>query len=249
VIATLPMYLRPETAPATGALWALVRDGLRRRGIDAPETLDPDIGMIEGWSHPDLILGQICNLPWRARFRDTVTLIGAADYALPGEAPGNYHSVVIVGRDSPIRSMEGALSARFAANDGLSQSGWGAPWRAAQDRGIDLALHCITGSHAASLHTVARGAADAAAIDAQTWRLLLRHDAAAARVRVVDRTGSSPGLTFCTARGNDPAPIRAALCDAIAALPPRARAAIDLCGIVTHPASAYDLPIPPNPAT
>ena len=246
MIATLPMYLRPETAPATEALWALVRDGLRGRGIDAPETLHPDIGMTEGWGHPDLVLGQICNLPWRARFRETVTLIGAADYALPGAAPGMYHSVVIVHRDSPIRTMDAALSARFAANDALSQSGWGAPWLWARDRAIDLTLHGITGSHAGSLHAVASGAADAAAIDAQTWRLLLRHDTAAARVRVVGRTGSSPGLTFCTARGNDPDPIRAALADAISALPARHRAAMDLCGIVDHPASAYDLPIPPS---
>lgn len=248
MIATLPMYLRPETAPATGALWALVRDGLRGRGIAAPDRLDPDIGAAEGWARPDLVLGQICNLPWRARFRDRVTLLGAADYGLPGAEPGTYYSVVIVRRDSPIRSMEAALTARFAANEGLSQSGWAAPWLWAQARGIQMRPDpMITGSHAASLGAVAGGAAGAAALDAQSWRLLLRHDPAAARVRVIGRTGASPGLTFCTARGNDPAPLRAALCEAIAALAPRHRAAMDLAGIVVHPETAYDLPIPPRP--
>lgn len=39
MIASLGMYDRPETMAANDRLWALVRDGLRARGIAAPEAL------------------------------------------------------------------------------------------------------------------------------------------------------------------------------------------------------------------
>ncbi|WP_246082534.1 hypothetical protein [Rubellimicrobium rubrum] len=49
--------------------------------------------------------------------RDRVTIIGAADYELPGAGPGEYYSVVIAHAASP------ALGARFALNDAASNSG------------------------------------------------------------------------------------------------------------------------------
>ena len=58
-----------------------------------------------------------------------------------------------------------------------------------------------TGSHAASVESVAAGDADVAAIDAVTFALLQRHrPALMRRVRVLHWTVRSPGLPFVTSR-------------------------------------------------
>jgi hypothetical protein len=186
VIASLPMYDRPETQGAHDALWALIRDGLRTRGIDAPDALDRDTPYDEGWARPDLVLGQICNLPWRARFQNRVTLIGAADHGL---GPGLYHSVIV----------RGGSGDRFALNDPLSNSGWDMPQQWAREAGVALRPVLVTGSHAASLRAVAEGRADMAGIDAVSWSMFQRWDPLAAEVREVARTASTPGMTFVAA--------------------------------------------------
>jgi ABC-type phosphate/phosphonate transport system substrate-binding protein len=94
---------------------------------------------------------------------------------------------------------------------------------------------------------VAAGQADLAAIDAQTWRHLLRFDGADPALKIA-RTDPTPALPWITAASRDPAPIRAALSDALAALPESTRAALDLHGIVQIDADTYRaVPIPPNP--
>ena len=78
---------------------------------------------------PDLVLGQICNLPLRAKFRVRLTVIGAADYGLPdGCPPGHYNSLFVVRKDAAGRTPQGLCHiARFAANALMSHSGYGAP--------------------------------------------------------------------------------------------------------------------------
>lgn len=246
MIAALPMYDRPENAAAHDALWALIRDGLRARGIDAPDALDRATSYDAGWGRDDLVLGQICNLPYRARFRDRVTAIGAADHDLPDCPPGHYHSIWILRADDPAADPL-TRAGRFAYNDGLSHSGWGAPWAAAAARDVRLTPHLRTGGHAESLRAVAEGRADLAAIDAITWRNLARWSPHAGAVRVAGRTGTAPGMTFIAAGHVDPAPRLAAIAEAIAALPQPERDILGLRGIVALPQSAYDLPFPPDP--
>ena len=241
MIAALPMYDRPENAAAHDALWALIRDGLRARGIDAPDALDRETPYDETWARPDLVLGQICNLPWRARFRDRVTLIGASDYGLPGAGPGEYYSLVVARADDP------APGPRFALNDPLSNSGWDAGQDWARRNGVPIRPALVTGSHAESLRAVAEGRADLAAIDAVTWRNLQRWDPLARQVRVLDRTAASPGQSFITRAGQDPAPYREAVAQAIADLPAAASELLGLRAIVALPLSAYDRPLPPVP--
>lgn len=239
MIASLPMYDRPQNATAHDALWALVRDGLRARGLKAPDGLDRATAYDEGWGRPDLVLGQICNLPFRARFRGRVTVIGAADYGLPGAAPGEYFSVIV--------SRPGARGGRLAFNDAMSNSGWDAvqAWAASRRRDVRPVLR--TGSHAGSLRAVASGLADLAGIDAVTWRAMERWDAASRRVVVIARTSTSPGMTFITRAGEDPAPYREALAEGIARLDPGAAAILGLRGVVVLPEAAYDRPLPPDP--
>ena len=95
------------------------------------------------------------------------------------------------------------------------------------------------GSHRAAARAVAGGRADMAAIDAISWRAIARHDAPlAARLRVAGETGRSPGQTFVTS-APDPAPHRAALREAVAALAPIHRAVLGLAGLVVLPGAAY----------
>ncbi len=241
MIAALPMYDRPELRSDTDALWAALRDALRARGIDAPDALTRDRDPWEVWQSPDLIFAQTCGLPFRARLHATVTLVATPDFALPGCPPGHYNSVIIA-RDAAVPAHP-----RLAVNDTLSQSGWAAlhGWLTAQ--AILPGPVTLTGAHAASARAVTDGSADLAAIDAQTWRQLTRAGAADPALEIA-RTDPTPALPYITAAANDPAPIRAALSDALAALPESTRAALDLHGIVQIDADTYRaVPIPPNP--
>ncbi|MBI1416535.1 MAG: PhnD/SsuA/transferrin family substrate-binding protein [Limimaricola sp.] len=249
MIASLPMYDRPENMAAHDALWALIRNGLRDRGLDAPDALDRATDHMEGWGRPDLVLGQICNLPYRALFRDRVTAIGCADYGLSDTPAGHYRSLFVVREDDPAKRPEDCDGYRLAYNEGMSQSGWGTAWAWSQARGMTLRPALQTGAHRASVAAVAEGRADWAAVDAISFRNMAGRDPGAARLRVIGRTDPSPGMTFITRPGQNPAPYFAAISDAIAALPAEHRDEIGLRAIVALPPSAYDLPLPPNPAS
>ncbi len=246
--AALPMYLTPETQSAHDALWALIRDGLRDRGIAAPDALDHSLSPPEAWAAPDLVLSHICNLPYRKYFRDRVTLIGASDYGLEGCAPGEYRSLFVVRPGHPATRPEELDGARFAYSEEDSQSGWGAAALWSRAAGIRLNPVLATGAHRHSIEAVARGEADAATIDAQSFRILSRTMDEAARIRVIGATPPSPGISFITCRGQNPEPYAAAIGTAIEALAPRHRNALGLRGIACLSPDAYDLPIPPPPA-
>lgn len=247
MFAALPMYDRPENAAAHDALWHLMRDGLRTRAISAPDELDRTTHHMDGWARPDLTLSMICNLPWRAAFRDRVTLIGAADYGLSDTPPGHYHSVLIIRADDPAEQLTETAGYRLAFNEPLSNSGWDMPQACLRAHGLTPRPCLQTGAHVASLAAVASGQADIAGIDAITFRNLLRWEPNAARVRVIAHTHATPGMTFITAPDRDPAPFRAAIAEAIAALDPASRNTLGLQGIVTLPPSAYEIPLPPPP--
>ena len=236
-IAALPMYDRPENAAAHDALWARVRDGLRARGLAAPDALDRKVGVWEGWESPDLVLGQICNLPYRTRMRGRVRLVGAGDHGLEGAPPGFYYSVFVVRRDDD-PDPASYRRRRFAYNEGLSHSGWGAPQAWAAGRGFRYPATLATGAHVESARAVAEDRADLAAIDAATWRMFERWEPIAADLRVIGRTGVSPGLTYVTA-ATDPAPHFEAVAEAIAALDAASRETLGLRGVCRLPESAY----------
>ncbi len=248
MIAALPMYARPENRAAHDGFWADVRDGLRSRGIDAPEALDHDIDHFDSWGRPDLCLGQICNLPYRAHFKDRVTLIGASDYGLEGCEAGQYRSVVVVRKDDPATAVGDCDGYRLAYNDAGSQSGWAAAWVMSRAAGIGFARGPLTHGHRLSLAAVATGGADIAFIDAQTYRIALTHGTDATdQLKVIGYSHRSPAMSFITRKGQNPAPYFAAIQEAIAAMPEPSRATLGLCGIVALPLSAYAEPLPPRP--
>lgn len=243
MFAALPMYDRPENAAAHDALWAGIREQL---GF-GPEHLDRKTKYDEGWARPDLLVGQICNLPYRARFRERVTRIGAADYGLPDTPAGYYHSVYVVRAEEAPRGLAPALLGRFAYSDALSHSGWGAAHAAVASQGLQFHTTIRTGSHHASMLAVAEGRADLASIDAITWRMFEAWETSAQGLRVIGRTRVSPGMTFITAPQNDPAPLFDAIETAISNLPENHAKTLGLRGITHLPDSAYDIPLPPNP--
>lgn len=243
MLASLPMYDRPENAAAHDALWAGVRD---RIGF-GPRVLDRAIGCDAGWARPDLILGQICNLPYRATFREMVRPLGNGDYALQDTPPGYYHSVFVVRAEDGARGLAPAVLGRFAYNDAMSQSGWGAA--TAHITAMGLRFHTVvrTGAHIDSAKSVAQGAADLACIDAVTWRMFEMWEPMAKDLRVIARTNLSPGMTFITGQDHDPSQIRAALAAAIDDLSNTHKATLGLRGIVDLPNTAFDLPLPDQP--
>lgn len=233
-VATLPMYDWPEVRAETDALWARLRDALRACGIAAPEALSRDA---MHWTHPRLALSQTCALPLRLGLAGKVTLVGAPDYGHAGCPPGYYRSALVVRHDDPRESASELAGARFAYNSTDSQSGWGALVAALGP--LDHALGLATGAHRDSVRAVAEGSADVAAIDAQSWRLALAWEPAAARLRVVGWTRPTPGTPFITAGGRDPAPFAAAAAAAIAALAPPVRAALGLAGFAPLTSTHY----------
>lgn len=249
MIAALPMYDRPELTGATDRFWSLVRDGLRGRGIAAPEALHRgDQDLMAQWLRPDLLLSQTCGFPFRARLHGHVTLIGTPNFGVEGCPPGHYRSVLIARRDDPRDGLAAFDGVALAYNDGLSQSGWAAPQNHAAGLGLRFPAGLRTGSHSASLAAVAKGQADLAALDAVTFRLIARADPLAAAVKVVAMTDPTPGLPYICAKGLDPAPIFDALAAAIPALTADDRAALGLRGMVRLPAEAYlAVPTPPAP--
>ncbi|MDG4649117.1 PhnD/SsuA/transferrin family substrate-binding protein [Roseibacterium sp. SDUM158017] len=248
MIATLPMYLRPETRDATDGFWALIRDSLRDRGVDAPDGLDHAMSPTQAWARSDLVLSQICNLPHRLGFSGMVTLVAAPDLGLPDAPPGTYYSVLVAHADDPRGTLADFAGATLAINGADSQSGWGAPAAAAAAAGIAFGRACATGAHSASARAVAARRADIAALDVASWRMIRRWDAFARDLRVIGRTPSTPALAYVTAAGTDPAPHRAALAEAFAATSPEMRGMLGLAGILDpDPAGYAALPVPAPP--
>ncbi len=249
LIAALGMYDRAETAGANDRLWRLIQGALRDMGQDVPDALvRGDLAYMAGWLSSDLVLSQTCSLPYRAKLADKVALIASPDYALEGCPVGHYRSVYVARKDAAFANLQQAAGRRFAFNEALSHSGWAAPYADHLAQGLSLNATLHTGEHRASAMAVAAGRADYAALDALTWELIQTYDGFADQLQVLGATPASPALPFITAKTRDPAPLRAALAQAITALAPADRAALHLRGLAQIPASAYlSLPIPPAP--
>lgn len=243
MFASLPMYDRAENATAHDALWS----GVRSRLGYGPETLDRSTYYKDGWARPDLMFGHICNLPYRAQFGECVTPIGCSDYGLPDTPAGYYHSLFVVRNEDASRGLAPATLGRFAYNDALSQSGWGAPLAHITAMGLRFHTTLRTGAHVDSMNAIADMRADLACIDAVTWRMLEQWEPRARELTVIGRTRASPGQMFVTGKSFDPTPIRAALTAAIADLSTDHAATLGLRGIITLPASALNMPLPAAP--
>ncbi|MBX2854995.1 MAG: PhnD/SsuA/transferrin family substrate-binding protein [Rhodobacteraceae bacterium] len=221
MIAALPMYDWPEVRDATDAFWAVWRDKLRLRGIDAPERLTRDAPLEEIWTHPELLVAQTCGWPFVRGLCGDARLIATPCYAAEGCEGPMYRSWLVArseevtaGRITACRHAEGR---RMAVNCLQSLSGW---------RGIAAELKAgvsvmETGSHRESIRAVAEERADVAAIDVVSWGLACAWAPdLTRRLRVAAGTPPVPGLPFITAGARperEILEIRAALHEALAA--------------------------------
>ncbi|NKB29100.1 MAG: PhnD/SsuA/transferrin family substrate-binding protein [Rhodobacteraceae bacterium] len=236
MIASLPMYDRPEVRGATDRFWQAIRAALG----DGPETLHRKGDAWEDWQSPDLLLSQTCGFPYRKRLHGKVNLVATPSYDLPCNPPGYYHSAMVVRIDDRRATLTDFADAVLARNDPLSQSGWAAPEHEAAALGFSFRRRTInSGSHQASARMVAEGGADIAALDAVSWAMIERHDSFAGNLRVLARTRPTPGLPYVTAATRDPAPLAAAIAAAIPALSQSDRDDLLLTGLVRIPAQAY----------
>jgi len=246
MIASLMMYNRPEIAPAVARYWTLLRRELAARGIDAPEYLSNDAPEFDVWTAPDLVLSQTCGLPYRLWLHDRVTLIGTPDFGAPDCPPGYYNSLIVVRKDDPRETLEDFAQARFVYNQSVSQSGFGAMWNVAQERGFWFDDTFESGAHVTSARMIAEGEADISAIDSITWRLIERYDAFSDHLKVLETTPPTPGHCYIAAPGADAGAGFDAAAAAIDALAADDRETLGLRGMLRVPTADYfAVPNPP----
>ncbi|MEM7720290.1 MAG: PhnD/SsuA/transferrin family substrate-binding protein [Pseudomonadota bacterium] len=240
MIATLPMYDRPETREATDRLWA----GIRAELPDAPEVLTRDA---YHWTDAELVLSQTCSLPYRTGLQDEVAVVATPVHNLPCAA-GHYFSVILVRADDGREALPAFAGARLAINSPVSQSGWAAIDAMAQSARVRFGVVFETGSHDASAVAVAEGRADICAVDAVTWTMIERWDPVAASLRVLAESPPSLALPYITAIERDPRPIQEALLNAVHNLSADDQETLCLVDITYFPGHFYAaLPIPPTP--
>ncbi len=243
-LATLSMYDWPEVRSATDRLWQLIRDNLQKLGIDAPGSLERRGEVERLWRSADLIVGQTCGLPYRMHLFDKVALVGTPAYALNDCQPGDYCSVVIVGKHVVANVIEDLRGKRVAFNAVESQSGYSALRRFVAQHarnGSFFAEAVRSGAHRESIRLVATAKADVAAIDAVSWELACRYEPAARYCLVFARTTPTPGLPVITARSQDVDAVANAFADAISSLDDADRNVLLLCGFRTRRPADYDV--------
>ncbi len=240
--ASLPMYDWPEVQSSTDALWAGLATAFTQQGLKPPAKLSRNQAEGSGWRRPDLFFSQTCGLPFRLRLAGKVTLLGTPDYGLAECPPGYYRSALIASKDDPRQTFDEFQGAVFGFNATDSQSGHAALVSSCDSHGgIDkfLGAGVKTGAHRSSVRAVARGAVEVAAIDAVSWKLACRHEPDAKQVKVVGWTKPTPGLPYIAAKGVDATLYKAAIPQAISALPSHDREALMLNGFVNIPQAAY----------
>jgi ABC-type phosphate/phosphonate transport system substrate-binding protein len=243
-VAFLPMYAVRGTRHHADMLWNCLRDAIRDGGIEAPDRVSDFDSRLAGWSHPDLILGQTCGLPYITRLCDAVELVGTPDYGVESCPAGFYHSTLVVSAADTRQQLPEFLDGTLAINGMDSQSGYGAIMLAAapfarQGRFFGRAIR--TGSHEASMRLVAKGVADIAAIDSVTWRMSRQFDAGISGVRSIGTTEPTPGLPFIAAAGRPGAKLFDAVRAGLASLPLETRQAFGLRDLLPFRRGDYEV--------
>jgi len=238
MIASLPMYMRPENKGAHDRYWQLIRANLAQNGIDAPINLSQGEDL-DHWRRDDLILSQTCGMPYRVHLHGQVQLVGTPYYSLPDCPAGYYNSLFIVGTHETRTDLTDFASASLAVNAMISQSGFAAAQNAAKTAGFQFENLTLSGGHLASAKLVATGKADIAAIDAMTWHDIQKYNDLPGQIKVLMKTVPTPGLPYICALGLDKNMIAQAVTDAIAQLTEKDREALNIHGLIQIPSADY----------
>ena len=240
MFAALPMYDFSWVRAATDRMWATIRDGLRARGIYAPELLTRDGGLHEIWGHEGLLLGQTCGYPYWKSLRRKAEIVATPIYGFAGCEGPNHRSFLIAHRDDSRTAMREFRGDRVAVNGFDSNTGMNllracvAPLAGGEPFFADVVE---TGGHALSVVAVGEARADIAAVDCVSYALLARGASQLiAQVKIIGETPASPALPFIASRAL-PAETRAAVRQALRDLPPFPE--LGLAGVAFLPETAY----------
>jgi len=239
VIASLPMYDWAGAPRANDRFWTLIRDRLRRAGIDAPDTLSRHEPITDIWDSPNLVLSQTCSLPFRMGLNQHKLLVAAPDYGHRNCPPGYYRSAFVVRADDPRSEVGDYQNAVLAINEKISHSGWAAPLLHAQDLGFTFWNLLETGAHRESARAIAKRHADIAAIDVLSWAMVQKYDDHARDLRVIGWTAATPAPPFITSLSLPHDVVFDALAGAIDALSPSDAHTLHLQGLVHIPPATY----------
>ena len=247
--ASFPMYDFEEVRGAHEVLWNSVARKLERAGVEGvPAALDRSRSVHELWTDPGLLLSQCCGADLVGRYAGTLALVATPLYRAPGCDGCRYSSVVLVAEDSPATELSDLRNSVCVVNSHESHSGVNAlrALVAPLSRGGRFFSRILTsGSHPASVATVARGEADVAAIDCVTYACLDRYRPSRLEgTRRLCYTARAPGIPFVTRAGSAPNRIRhlqSALLEAFEEPEVRAAgAAVFIDGVEILPLSAYE---------
>lgn len=239
MIANLMMYQRPELVEAHDRYWKLIRKGLSDAGIESPEALSQDAEEFFVWKHPELVLSQTCGMPYRIWLHDKVALVGTPDFGVTDCPAGYYRSAIVVRNDDPRTELPAFSDSVFAYNQTFSQSGYSAPYWHTKPMGFWFENRLHTQQHLLSAKAVAGGCADIAALDAVSWRNIVRYEAIAKNLRVLDWTEPTPSLPLITAIGNNTNSIFDAVQEAISALHEDDKSLLGIVKLVSIPKKDY----------
>lgn len=200
-----------------------IRDAAGKVIAPDPATLPPDeFDLHVMWRHPGLLFGQTCWGPMELGLAEHVRVVGQPDYSAYEGGEGELYSSAILMRRTeaervhapadgrafiPLDRLQGM---RFAYNGADSMSGLIALSRDLATIGQDLNIfggRVETGSHRASAVAVARGEADACAVDCRSWDLIRRFEPLASELRVAGWTARRKGLPYIAARTTPPFPL------------------------------------------
>jgi ABC-type phosphate/phosphonate transport system substrate-binding protein len=245
-VASLGMYDFPWLREATDALWVLLRDSLRRAGVEGvPDALDRSRPVREIWRDPNLLLAQTCGYPLVTELVGVVRLVATPVYHLPGCEGGLHRSFVVVRADDPAQALADLRGRRCAVNAFHSNTGMNL-LRAAvaplAGGGRFFGSVVETGAHLNSLRAVREDFADVAAIDCVVYGLATRHQPQVLTgTRVLTETATTPGLPFVTARATSDLELQAlrAALAATAGLP--AAVSVGLGGFQAMDVGDYDV--------
>lgn len=193
------MYDLAVVRAATDAWWQGLARHLRVAGIAyVPAALARD--PVADWTAADLLLSQTCGYPLTHALAGRIEPLCTPAYAAPGCDGAWYASALVIRADSDATGLADLRDGTCAFNTPDSHSGCNVLRRmiAPLAGGMSFFAGVLeTGSHAASIESVAHGEADLCAVDTVTHELMRRHEPARlAGTRVLEYSPLAPGLPY-----------------------------------------------------
>jgi ABC-type phosphate/phosphonate transport system substrate-binding protein len=241
------MYNLPEMRAANAAFWAALHGILIESGIAAPDALSFEGPPVPERIGAEVLFSQTCGYPLETIFRGQAIQLGTPCYDAPGCSGPTHCGVFIVPASSPAQKLGDLRGCSFLLNSRHSNSGMNLPRRALAEiaGGRPFFSRVVeTGSQPGNLDRIARGEADATAVDCVSYAFWCRfRPEAALRTRVLGPTPPSPAIPFVTSATTPPETVaslrralhRLARDERFAA----ARAGLLLTDIVDIPAERY----------